>query len=218
MSLLSKKNPAGRPIRRGSLLVLSAPSGAGKTTLVKALLARDPSLRFSISYTTRPPRPGETNGKDYCFVDRSQFQQMISQGEFLEHAEVFGNCYGTSRAQVAALRADGHDVLLEIDWQGARQIRANAPDCKTVFILPPSVAELERRLRSRATDSEDVIRRRLGQALDDMSHWAEFGFVVVNAQLDEAVDGLIAVLREDSSHLASTTPATAERARQILGR
>jgi len=197
--------------------VLSAPSGAGKTTLVKALLARDPSLRFSISYTTRPPRAGETNGKDYCFVDRTQFQQMISLGEFLEHAEVFGNCYGTSRAQVDALRAEGHDVLLEIDWQGARQIRSNAPDCKTVFIMPPSVAELERRLRSRATDSEEVIRRRLGQALDDMSHWAEFNFVVVNEQLDDAVDGLIAILRDNGDELASTAPGTADRAREILG-
>jgi guanylate kinase len=178
----------------GSLLVLSAPSGAGKTTLVKALMARDPSLRFSISYTTRRPRPGETNGKDYHFVEHPEFQRMIAQGEFLEHAEVFGNFYGTSRSQVDALRTAGHDVLLEIDWQGARQIRGNAPECRTVFIMPPSVAELERRLRTRATDSEDVIRRRLGQALDDMAHWAEFGFVVVNEHLDDAVDGLIAII------------------------
>jgi guanylate kinase len=205
------------PLRRGTLLVLSAPSGAGKTTLVKSLLARDPTLRFSISYTTRPPRPGELDGEDYCFVDRAQFLQMVSKGEFLEHAEVFGNCYGTSRAQVEELRNGGHDVLLEIDWQGARQIRANAPDCRTVFILPPSVAELERRLRSRATDSEEVIRRRLGQALDDIAHWAEFDFVVVNEVLTEAVDGLIAILRGDSANLASTAPATAARARAILG-
>jgi guanylate kinase len=203
--------------RRGTLLVLSAPSGAGKTTLVKALLARDPSLRFSVSYTTRAPRPGETDGKDYCFVDRARFQQMMSQGEFLEHAEVFGNRYGTSRAQVESLRSNGHDVLLEIDWQGARQIRTNAPDCRTVFILPPSVGELERRLRSRATDSEEVIRRRLGQALDDIAHWAEFDFVVVNEVLVEAVEGLIAILRGNSAALASTAPAIAARARTILG-
>jgi guanylate kinase len=212
-----KNTPIAHNVRRGTLLVLSAPSGAGKTTLVKALLARDPSLSFSISYTTRPPRPGETNGKDYCFVDRARFQQMVSQGEFLEHAEVFGNCYGTSRAQVESLRTGGHDVLLEIDWQGARQIRANAPDCRTVFILPPSVTELERRLRSRATDSEEVIRRRLGQALDDIAHWAEFDFVVVNEVLADAVDGLIAILRGDSAALASTAPAIAARARTILG-
>lgn len=214
----TSNNPSDGTPRRGSLLVLSAPSGAGKTTLVKALLARDPSLRFSISCTTRPPRPGETDGKDYHFIDRARFQQMVDQGEFLEHAAVFGNFYGTSRAQVEALRAEGHDVLLEIDWQGAQQIRANAPDCRTVFILPPSVAELERRLRSRATDSDEVIRRRLGQALDDMSHWAEFGFIVVNERLDEAVDGLIAILSGDGSSLASTNAATAARAKGIVGR
>lgn len=214
----TSNNPSDGTSHRGCLLVLSAPSGAGKTTLVKALLARDPGLRFSISYTTRSPRPGETNGKDYCFVDRAQFRQMVDKGEFLEHAEVFGNCYGTSRAQVESLRTDGHDVLLEIDWQGAQQIRANAPDCKTVFILPPSIAELERRLRSRATDSEDVIRRRLGQALDDMSHWAEFGFIVVNERLDEAVDGLIAILGGDGSSLASTNAVTAARVSSIVGR
>jgi len=211
--------PAGSgALRRGSLLVLSAPSGASKTTLVKALLARDPTLRFSISYTTRPPRPGEQDGRDYCFVDHARFQEMVQRGEFLEHAVVFGNCYGTSRSQVEALRQGGHSVLLEIDWQGARQIRANAPDCLTVFILPPSVAELERRLRTRATDSEEVIRRRLGQALDDMAHWAEFDFVVVNAALEEAVNGLVAILRGDSAQLASTAPVTAARARAILGR
>jgi guanylate kinase len=213
----AESNPTERAVRRGILLVLSAPSGAGKTTLVKALLARDPSLRFSISYTTRPPRPGETDGKDYCFVDRAQFQQMVREEAFLEHAEVFGNFYGTSRAGVEALRASGHDVLLEIDWQGARQIRTNAPDCRTVFILPPSVAELERRLRSRATDSEDVIRRRLGQALDDIAHWAEFDFVVVNENLAEAVDGLIAILRGSSGALAATAHATALRVQAILG-
>jgi guanylate kinase len=213
----TSSDPSADGSRRGSLLVLSAPSGAGKTTLVKALLARDPGLRFSISYTTRSPRPGETDGKDYCFVDRGKFEQMVSAGEFLEHAEVFGNFYGTSKAQVDALRNAGHNVLLEIDWQGAGQIRSNAPDCKTVFIMPPSVAELERRLRTRATDTEDVIRRRLGQALDDMSHWAEFGFVVVNERLDEAVDGLIAILGGDGSSLASTNAVTAARVQGIVG-
>jgi len=202
--------------RRGTLLVLSAPSGAGKTTLVKSLLARDPGLRFSISYTTRNPRPGEMDGQDYCFVDRERFQKMVEAGDFLEHAEVFGNRYGTSKAQVEALIAAGHDVLLEIDWQGARQIRANAPDCRTVFIMPPSVAELRRRLRTRATDSDEVIRRRLGQALDDMGHWQEFDFLVVNDQLQQAVDGLVAILAGDSAHLATTATATASRARDIL--
>lgn len=202
--------------RRGTLLVLSAPSGAGKTTLVKSLLARDPGLRFSISYTTRNPRPGEQDGQDYCFVSRERFAEMADAGEFLEHAEVFGNRYGTSKAQVEKLIAAGHDVLLEIDWQGARQIRANAPDCRTVFIMPPSVTELERRLRTRATDSEDVIRRRLSQALDDMGHWAEFDFLVVNEELGPAVDGLVAILGGQGAALATTAPATAARARHIL--
>ena len=210
------KPASANATRRGSLLVLSAPSGAGKTTLVKALLAHDPGLRFSVSYTTRPLRPGETDGTDYCFVDSPRFQQMVRDGEFLEHAEVFGNCYGTSRAQVDALRAGGHDVLLEIDWQGARQIRANAPDCRTVFILPPSAPELERRLRTRATDSDDVIRRRLGQARDDMAHWAEFDFVIINEVLDQAVAGLVAILRGDGAHLATTNATLAARARAIL--
>lgn len=198
--------------------MLSAPSGAGKSTLVRALLARDPALRFSISYTTRAPRTGEVDGKDYCFIDREAFARMIREGAFLEHAEVFGNGYGTSRAQVEALQAAGHDVLLEIDWQGARQIRANAPDCRTAFILPPSVAELERRLRSRATDSEEVIRRRLSQAVDDMSHWAEFDYVIVNDDLEGAVNALVAVLRDQAALHASTAPAVAERVRQLLQR
>jgi guanylate kinase len=183
---------------------------------VKALLERDPSLRFSTSYTTRSPRQGEVEGQDYHFVDKARFQQMVAAGAFLEHAEVFGNFYGTSRDQIELLRAGGHDVLLEIDWQGARQIRANAPDCRTVFIMPPSVTELERRLRSRATDSEEVIRQRLGQALDDMAHWAEFDFVVVNRELAGAVDGLIAILQGRSGHLAAQDPDTAARARAIL--
>ena len=202
--------------RRGMLLVLSAPSGAGKTTLVKRLLAHDRGLRFSISYTTRKPRPGETDGKDYCFVDAPTFARMVGAGEFLEHAEVFGNCYGTSKSQVDALLAAGHDVVLEIDWQGARQIRANAPACQTVFILPPSTAELERRLRDRATDSEDVIRRRLAQSLDDMAHWDEFDFVVVNEVLDEAVDDIIRILNGDGARLATGDEATARRVRRII--
>lgn len=201
---------------RGTLLVLSAPSGAGKSTLVRALLARDPALRFSISCTTRAPRPGEVDGQDYRFIDRATFAQMIREGAFLEHAEVFGNGYGTSRAQVAALQVAGHDVLLEIDWQGARQIRANAPECTTVFIMPPSVAELERRLRSRATDSEEVIHRRLSQALDDMSHWAEFDYVIVNEVLDEAAGNLVAVLEGHGAAFATTAPAVIARVGQLL--
>lgn len=202
---------------RGTLFVLSAPSGAGKTTLVRALLARDPSLRFSISYTTRQPRPGEQDGRDYHFVDPARFQSMVAAGEFLEHATVFGNAYGTSKAQVGGLLDAGANVLLEIDWQGARQIRSNAPECRTVFILPPSVAELERRLRSRATDSEDVIRRRLGQALDDMAHWREFDYVVINGDLATATTGLMDIIAGRGSELATGHGPLAAAVERILG-
>jgi guanylate kinase len=182
--------PVTTPAHAGRLVVLSAPSGAGKTTLVKALRAADPALGFSVSYTTRPPRPNEENGRDYFFVDAGRFARMAGEREFLEYAEVFGHRYGTSRAQVQAALDRGQNLLLEIDWQGAQQVRANAPDCVSVFILPPSRAELERRLRGRGTDSETVIQRRLGQALDDMAHWSEFDHVVVNDRLDEAVSAL----------------------------
>jgi guanylate kinase len=180
---------------RGRLFVISAPSGAGKTTLVRALMERDPNLRFSISYTTRPPRRGERAGEDYFFVDREQFQQMLDADAFLEHARVFGHCYGTARAQVEALLAAGHNVLLEIDWQGARQVRANMPDCCSIFIMPPSLGELERRLRSRSTDSADVIRRRLAEAAEDMSHRAEFDHVLVNAELEASITELQDIIR-----------------------
>lgn len=202
---------------RGTLFVLSAPSGAGKTTLVKALLARDPSLRFSISFTTRPPRAGEVNGRDYHFVDEARFGAMVAAGEFLEHATVFGNSYGTSKAQVEALLDAGANVLLEIDWQGARQIRTNAPDCRTVFILPPSVAELERRLRSRATDSEDVIRRRLGQALDDMSHWQDFDYVVINGDLARATEGLVEIIAGGGAALSTRAERLVSQVKAVLG-
>src|ERR1044071_10385507 len=163
---------------RGSLFVIAAPSGAGKPSLVKAVLARDPSLRVSVSHTTRKQRPTEVPGRDYYFVDVTEFQRLIDAGEFLEHAQVFDNYYGTGRAQVEALRNAGHDVILEIDWQGAQQVRAAQADCKTVFILPPSRRELETRLRNRKTDSNEVIERRLRDSIADMSHFAEFDSVV----------------------------------------
>ncbi len=202
----------------GVLLVLSAPSGAGKTTLVKALMESDPRLRFSVSYTTRPPRPGEVPDRDYHFVSPDEFRQMVAGQQLLEHAEVFGNFYGTGQAQVNELLAGGHHVLLEIDWQGARQIKARMPGCRTVFILPPSLTELERRLRTRGTDSEDVIRRRFGQALDDMSHWAEFDFVVVNDDLTTAVAGVRRILAGEARDLATDSPAAAGRALLVLGK
>jgi guanylate kinase len=180
---------------RGSLFVIAAPSGAGKTSLVKAVLVRDPSLRVSVSHTTRKQRATEVPGRDYHFVTMDEFKRLRDAGEFLEHAQVFDNCYGTGRAQVEALRRAGHDVILEIDWQGARQVRAAQPDCKTIFILPPSRKELEARLRNRKTDSNEVIERRLRDSIADMSHFAEFDCVVVNDDFEDAVRQLLDILR-----------------------
>src|SRR3954462_15782138 len=181
--------------RRGSLFVIAAPSGAGKTSLVKAVLDRDPSLRVSVSHTTRKQRPSEVPGQHYHFIDVEEFRRLRDAGEFLEHAQVFDNFYGTGRAQVEALRNAGHDVILEIDWQGARQVRAAQPDCQTVFILPPSRRELEVRLRNRKTDSDEVIARLLRDSIADMSHYAEFDRVIVNDDFEKAVAQLLQVLR-----------------------
>jgi guanylate kinase len=188
--------------RRGSLFVIAAPSGAGKTSLVKAILDRDPSLRVSVSHTTRKQRPTEVPGRDYNFVTIDEFKRLIERNEFLEHAQVFDNFYGTGRAQVEALRNAGHDVILEIDWQGAQQVRKAQPDCRTVFILPPSRAELEARLRNRKTDSDEVIERRLRDAVADMSHYAEFDHVIVNDDFESAVGQLLAILRGESGFSA----------------
>jgi guanylate kinase len=176
--------------KRGRLFLVTAPSGAGKTSLVRALLKDHPNIHFSISYTTRPQRPTEQDARDYHFVDKARFKQMIAAGEFLEHAEVFDNYYGTSRASVEHDMAAGRDVLLEIDWQGAAQVRKLLPEAISIFVLPPSRAELERRLRTRGTDSDAVIARRLRDAVADMGHWAEFDYVVVNQDFDRAVADL----------------------------
>jgi guanylate kinase len=181
--------------RRGSLFVIAAPSGAGKTSLVKAMLDRDPGLRVSVSHTTRKQRPTEVPGRDYHFIDIEEFRRLKEAREFLESAQVFDNFYGTGRAQVEALRNAGHDVILEIDWQGARQVRAAQPDCQSVFILPPSRQELEKRLRNRNTDSEEVIARRLRDSIADMSHYDEFDRVIVNGDFETAVGQLLQVLR-----------------------
>ena len=191
-------NPAMQGIehsRRGALFVIAAPSGAGKTSLVKAVLERDPSLRVSVSHTTRKQREREIPGRDYNFVSVEEFKRLRDAGEFLEHAQVFDNFYGTGRAQVEALRNAGHDVILEIDWQGARQVRAAQPDCKSVFILPPSRRALETRLRNRKTDSDQVIERRLRDSIADMSHFAEFDCVIVNDDFEAAVGHLLDILR-----------------------
>ena len=178
----------------GRLHVISAPSGAGKTSLVKALLAKRPELSVSVSYTTRTPRPHEVDGRDYHFVSGAEFTQLVAAGAFLEHARVFDNQYGTGRDQVAAQLAAGRNVLLEIDWQGARQIRSNAPDCVSIFVLPPSRAALEERLRARGTDSDAVIARRLADAAADMSHCLEFDYAIVNDRFEQAVAELLAIV------------------------
>lgn len=175
---------------RGRLFVIAAPSGAGKTSLVRALMEREPGLRFSISYTTRPQRPNEVDGRDYYFVTKDEFERMVDAGSFLEHARVFDNYYGTARQPVEAALAAGQDLILEIDWQGAGQIRTAMSESVSIFILPPSRAELERRLRGRGTDADEVIRRRLDDAAADMTHWREFDFVVVNDDFDRALQEL----------------------------
>jgi guanylate kinase len=187
--------------KRGKLFVIAAPSGAGKTSLVRALMQRRPALRFSISYTTRKQRPNERDEHDYFFVNKEKFEQMRDAGEFLEHARVFDNYYGTSRKQVERLLDEGQDVLLEIDWQGAQQIRRTLPECRTIFVLPPSREALEQRLRGRGTDSDEVIARRLRDSLADLSHWNEFDYIVVNDAFDRATDELEAIVTGTGEHL-----------------
>jgi guanylate kinase len=189
------------------LFVIAAPSGAGKTTLVQAITRNNPELRFSISYTTRKQRRNEAHGRDYLFVDVDEFEQLRADGKMLESATVFDNLYGTSREQVEQHLADGHSVILEIDWQGAQQVRESMPECVTIFIMPPSHDELVRRLRSRGTDSDEVIERRLRDALSDMAHWQEFDYVVVNDNLDRAVADLESVLAGRGESLATSNEA-----------
>ena len=205
------------PAGRGRLFVIAAPSGAGKTSLVRALMERVPALRFSISYTTRPQRPSEVHGRDYFFVPRDEFERMVEAGEFLEHALVFDNYYGTSRRQVEDALAEGRNLILEIDWQGARQVRAAMPEAVGVFILPPSRAELERRLRSRGTDSEQVIRRRLRDAASDMTHWLEFDYVVVNDDFERALADLQAIVAGDGGGSRRDRPGLGQLAAELTG-
>lgn len=174
--------------RRGLMFVLSSPSGAGKSTLARKLLGEDANMSLSVSATTRPPRPSEIDGREYTFLTREQFEEMADRGEFLEHALVFGNHYGTPRAPVEAMLIQGRDVLFDVDWQGARALRAAEPlDVVGIFILPPSMAELERRLRARAEDSEDVIQKRMARSHDEISHWEEYDYVLVNTRIEETL-------------------------------
>lgn len=180
---------------QGVLYVVAAPSGAGKTSLVKALLKNDSGIRLSVSTTTRAPRPGEINGKDYHFVSREMFVEMIGRGEFLESAEVYGNFYGTSQSWIAGEIAQGHDILLEIDWQGAAQVKKYFPEAVTIFIVPPSLNALRNRLLNRAQDSQEIIERRLAAACDDISHAMEFEYIIVNDDFDQALLDLTAVIK-----------------------
>ncbi len=198
------------------LLVIAAPSGAGKTTLVKSLLERNPALEFSVSYTTREQRKTEIDGRDYFFVDEARFLQLKDEGELLESALVFGNYYGTGRNQVQQHLAKGNHVILEIDWQGARQVRETMPDCVSVFILAPTRPELERRLRDRGTDSDEVIARRLQEAHGDMSHWDEFDFVIINDDVDIAVGELEAILNGEGTANRSNNPGLQLKLEKIL--
>lgn len=189
----------------GILFIVSAPSGAGKTSLVKALLEREPELRLAVSYTTRGPRSGEENGVHYHFVDERRFLAMMEDGAFLESAEVFGNRYGTAEATVRDELATGRDLLLEIDWQGARQVRERFPAAVSVFILPPSSQSLVQRLRERGQDSEEIIAGRMEQARDEMSHYGEYDYLVVNDVFDQALDDLSCVVRSERLRLAHCT-------------
>ena len=204
MNPLSDPNPSSP--RRGKLFVIAAPSGAGKTSLVKALLERMPELHVSTSHTTRKKRPTEEPGREYYFVSVPEFASLRERGQFLEHARVFDNYYGTAREPVEARLRAGHDVVLEIDWQGAQQVRNTMPESKTIFILPPSRRSLEERLRKRATDSNEVIERRLRDAVGDMAHSREFDYVVVNDDFEHAVSDLMRIVSGNGADLRAGRP------------
>jgi guanylate kinase len=203
-------------MERGRLYVVSAPSGAGKTSLVKALMEREPRIRFSVSYTTRKPRPNEIPGRDYHFVSMERFDEMVAHDEFLEHARVFDNCYGTGLRSVQESLENGEQLLLEIDWQGARQVRRRLPEARSIFILPPSRAALERRLKDRSTDSEAVIERRLRDAADDIGHWTEFDYVVINDRFEQALDDLLDIARDRGGRLFANRPEVVHLAGELL--
>lgn len=207
-----------KPSNSGSLLVVSAPSGAGKTSLLRALLESEDNLVLSVSHTTRPPRSGERDGADYHFINAKKFDSMASAGEFLEHATVFGNRYGTGRAQVNASLARGVDVILEIDWQGARQIRLAMPESVHLFVLPPSWDALEHRLRDRGTDSDEVIEARMRAAGGEIAHFAEFDYLVVNDDFDRALQGMRAVVDAARLRLARQQVRHAALIRELLAK
>jgi len=184
-------------MKKGKLFVITAPSGAGKSSLIRALLKDDPTLKLSTSYTTRPPRPGEQNGREYHFVDERTFLAMRERGEFLESAEVHGNRYGTAKRVIVEALKRGDDLLLEIDWQGARQVRKLHPDCVGIFILPPSIEELERRMRTRGQDADAVIQRRMENAREELAHTGEFNYAIINKDFETAKQELAAILLKE---------------------
>tara|TARA_R110001599_G_scaffold17243_6_gene69204 strand:- start:7683 stop:8306 length:624 start_codon:yes stop_codon:yes gene_type:complete len=197
---------------KGNLFILSAPSGAGKSTLYKALLNQDDKVRISISHTTRAPRTGEEHGREYYFIDDESFLDMIAEDAFFEHAQVFDNFYGTSKESIFGMLEQGLDVILEIDWQGARQIRQFYPEAIGIFILPPSLPALEERLRSRATDTDDVIQRRMAKAVNEMSHYHEYDFVIVNDDFDAALSQMAAIFMA----MRAKTPVMQEKSGNLI--
>ena len=199
----------------GNLFIVTAPSGTGKTTLVAALLAADAAVQLSVSHTTRSPRAGEVNGQHYHFIDRAQFEQMIAQQDFLEHAEVYGNYYGTSLRWIQAQQAQGRDILLEIDWQGAAQVRQLLPDAIGIFILPPSIEALEIRLRGRGTDSEETILKRMAVVRSEVDHAEAADYLIFNEHIDEAVRDLLAVVRAERLKTASQVRRRAPQLRAM---
>lgn len=194
------------------LYAVASPSGGGKSSLIRALLERDDRIRLSVSHTTRNPRPGETDGVHYHFVERQEFERLVENGAFLEHATVFGNLYGTGRENVERQIAEGYDVMLDIDWQGVRQVRTAFPACRGIFILPPSMETLRRRLTRRGQDDAAVIERRMREARSEISHWDEFDFVVINDDFDDALNDLHSIIREGRH----ARPGQSGRAREIL--
>jgi guanylate kinase len=215
MNSQAKLGSAGAP-GPGRLYVITAPSGAGKTSLVKALMEREAKLRFSVSFTTRKPRPKEIDGCDYHFVSREEFERMIARGDFLEHADVFDHAYGTGLRSVEEAMRAGELLLLEIDWQGARQVRSRLPAARSIFILPPARAALEARLRARSTDSDAVIARRLQDAAHDIAHWNEFDYVVINDRFDAALDDLVAIVDERGGRLKAERPEVLRLTEELL--
>lgn len=202
---------------RGTLYIVAAPSGAGKSSIVNATLARDPQIALSISFTSRPPRPGERHAEHYHFVSADEFQKMIEAGDFFEYARVHGDWKGTARQSVEPQLAAGHDVLLEIDWQGARQVREKVPEAVSVFILPPSCAALEERMRKRGQDSDEVIARRLAAAQEEMSHYKEFDFVIVNEVFETAVAEMCSIFTASRLRRQAQEKRHGELIHRLLG-